>query len=322
MSLIKITVTLAPFATGGAIGALFAFHELDAKTKFWLRVVVALGSIATVLGIVVMGSEIIDWFFESQQKVSKLLELFQGLPAEAQRALVAAVVSAIVFGTLYVVYRLPQWRPVVVIVIGVLAATGATYAITEYLQAQQARKYVEEGKKQLAAKNYEAAAAALQKAIQLHPTAESYSYRARALRGSSRLKEALGSYAKAIELEPRADLYRERSSLEDPEDAIADLTRAIELNPTEPDYYSDRAGFLENAGHLKEALRDYTKVIKLGSYPCQYLRRGQLYQRMGRFTEAIKDLKNEAGIDSVCKEHAVKGLTEIETFLKQRAPEN
>lgn len=102
-----------------------------------------------------------------------------------------------------------------------------------------------------------------------------------------RLEQAVTDYTRAIELEPRnANAYHNRGSTSDKvgplfdyssifayppvssqlgriDDAIADFTRAIELDPSNASSYNSRGLARDRAGVRDEALEDFTKAVEL-----------------------------------------------------------
>ena len=80
---------------------------------------------------------------------------------------------------------------------------------------------------------------------------------------------AIADYTKAIELEPNyADAYYNRGNskrkLKDYYGAIADYTKAIELDPNYSNAYSNRGINKENLGDLNGACADWKKAARLG----------------------------------------------------------
>jgi tetratricopeptide (TPR) repeat protein len=79
---------------------------------------------------------------------------------------------------------------------------------------------------------------------------------------------AIADYSKAIELDPKsAYVYNKRgsvySSKKDYDYAIADYVRAIELEPKTPYYYNNIADIYFNLGKLDKAIDFYQKRIEL-----------------------------------------------------------
>lgn len=74
------------------------------------------------------------------------------------------------------------------------------------------------------------------------------------------------------------------------QDAIADLNKAIELDPEYSTAYLLRGSTYLLTGNYERALIDFNKVIELDpEYSVAYLNRGIVYKRMGAFESAIED---------------------------------
>jgi tetratricopeptide (TPR) repeat protein len=81
---------------------------------------------------------------------------------------------------------------------------------------------------------------------------------------------AIADYTKAIEIDPTAvTAYFNRgvskSDLKDYYGAIADFTKAIELNPNDANAYAKRGVSKENLGDLNGACVDWKKAAALGN---------------------------------------------------------
>ena len=115
---------------------------------------------------------------------------------------------------------------------------------------------------------------------------------------------ALEAHSKAIELKPdytdayiyRARIYSEQGAYEQ---AIADYTKAIELDPpnlTLP--YMERARTYYEQGAYEQAFADYDKVIELSpGYKWAYYNRGNAYADMGNPEQAILDYSQAIELD-------------------------
>lgn len=81
------------------------------------------------------------------------------------------------------------------------------------------------------------------------------------LRAAGRAGEAVAASTAMMERFPELNLYSNRGlaymDLGKLEEALADLDRAIELEPQRPGPYWNRAGLLEQMGRPEDALRDY-----------------------------------------------------------------
>lgn len=101
-----------------------------------------------------------------------------------------------------------------------------------------------------------------------------------------------------------------------PNEALADLTKAIELKPDYTAAYYDRARILAMLNKHEEAVADLTKAIeatKSGTVQAVYYKnRGLSYGAMGKLDEAKADFKKAKEIDPKVKvpEHYKPLLTQ------------
>ena len=98
------------------------------------------------------------------------------------------------------------------------------------------------------------------------PIAFDYLYRGRAKSGL----DAIADYSKAIELDPNDSLVYflrggEKNLLDDYYAAIADFTKAIEIDPNFAIAYSQRGSAKGGLGDINGACADMKKAIKLGN---------------------------------------------------------
>lgn len=76
------------------------------------------------------------------------------------------------------------------------------------------------------------------------------------------------------------------------DDAITELTRAIELNPKSDKAYYDRGRAYDAKGDTDKAIEDYTKAIEIHwaeSIQSAYNNRGLDYEKKGELDKALKD---------------------------------
>ena len=67
-----------------------------------------------------------------------------------------------------------------------------------------------------------------------------------------------------------------------------DYTRAIEFNPNEADYYSNRGNAKKNQGKYEEVIADYSKVIELDpKNAIAYHNRGIAKNKLAKYEEAV-----------------------------------
>ncbi|MDR0994394.1 MAG: tetratricopeptide repeat protein [Verrucomicrobiota bacterium] len=108
-------------------------------------------------------------------------------------------------------------------------------------------------------------------------------------------EEAFADYTKVIELNPEnAVAHFNRGSayakIKKYEEAIADFDRAIELNPAYEEAYNNRGNAYAEIKKYKEALADYTKAVALNpAYAGAHFNRGSAYAEIKKYKEALAD---------------------------------
>lgn len=82
------------------------------------------------------------------------------------------------------------------------------------------------------------------------------------------------------------------------ENAAADFTRAVELDPKMTEAYVRRADIAMNNGLHREAVHDYTEALAVDPTMAEaYLRRGVAWARLGDRTQAVRDLAAARELD-------------------------
>jgi tetratricopeptide (TPR) repeat protein len=127
-------------------------------------------------------------------------------------------------------------------------------------------------------------------------------------RGNARARKAnvngaIADYTKAIELDPNsADAYHNRGMMrhkkQDADNAIADYSKAIELNPQFTDAYLNRGLLRRNKRELDSAILDFTKVIELNPTSVQgYANRCHTRTDARDYAGAIPDCNKALALD-------------------------
>ena len=81
-------------------------------------------------------------------------------------------------------------------------------------------------------------------------------------------------------------------------DAVADLEKAIALNPTDANLYMARAGAFVQMGRIEDSLKDRTEAIRLNpTNPRGYIARGGSYHQLGRHKEGMEDRSEAIRLD-------------------------
>jgi len=147
-----------------------------------------------------------------------------------------------------------------------------------------------------AAKDYEGAAAALARAIQLRPDwIVAVFNRADAEFYAKHYDEAIAGFTRAIELDPkRSASYDGRglaySNSGRHAQAIPDYTRAIELAPNSPTAYNNRGWAYLETGRLEEALADLNRALEINpAYTLSLFNRAHLFEKWKDYAKAVAD---------------------------------
>jgi tetratricopeptide (TPR) repeat protein/tRNA A-37 threonylcarbamoyl transferase component Bud32 len=179
------------------------------------------------------------------------------------------------------------------------------YTTAIELNASSALAYFKRGECYSHLEDYKESLKDFVKAAELKPTAEHFERQAGSLFHLRRLNESVLAMEKAISLNP-PEIDQCRKSLgiilsnraadhfnsERYAEAIADLNRALELDPEGMHYHRQRASCYFNSKDFEKALADFNKAVqrnpKNGSY---YLNRGYCLQALGRNEEAVEDFE-------------------------------
>ena len=128
-------------------------------------------------------------------------------------------------------------------------------------------------------------------------TAEDYFRRAGELRKKDALHSAIANYTKAIELNPSfTDAYADRCSAyldeQKTEAALADCDKAIQLNPKMwTAYYTRGMAYLNSRPFSSNAIQDFSTVISLkADHSEAYYMRAVLYSNLKDYEKAVLDL--------------------------------
>lgn len=133
--------------------------------------------------------------------------------------------------------------------------------------------------------------------------ARAYTNRGLAYQTKGEPDRAIADYNRAIELDPklafaysgRADAYKDRGELDR---AIADYNRAIELDPNYADAYNGRGIAFEAKGDMDKAIAYYTRALELDpEFVRAYNGRGNAYKAKGELKSAIADYNRAIDLD-------------------------
>lgn len=123
-----------------------------------------------------------------------------------------------------------------------------------------------------------------------------YQLRSISYAGLQRFQDAMSDITKAIELDPkRSDAYYKRGlyyllEFDQPERALKDFDRAITLGEGSALIYNDRGTALKKLGRFQEAAESYSTALKISpSYSRSLLNRGFAYICLGEYDKALED---------------------------------
>jgi len=114
---------------------------------------------------------------------------------------------------------------------------------------------------------------------------------------------AFADFDAAIRSNPKlavAYYYRGAVQMErDPKRALADINKAISLNPNDPDYFRERSSIYAKRKEYPRAIADLTIAIGLAKKPpkSEYFLRGAAYQDSGQRDKAIADFQASLVLD-------------------------
>lgn len=97
----------------------------------------------------------------------------------------------------------------------------------------------------------------------------------------------------------KADIYNDQAvaylALNRPQQALADLNQALELNQADSRAYFNRACCHHQMGNWEASLKDYDRLLAVNpDYPQAFFNRAILHQQMGHTQAAIADLSQAA----------------------------
>jgi tetratricopeptide (TPR) repeat protein len=144
--------------------------------------------------------------------------------------------------------------------------------------------------------------------------ADGYNNRGITRRSMRQPELAIEDYTKAIELNPKnARFYVNRGNaaidLRKPDDALADYQRAISIDPAYALAYASRGHYMLAMNKLDEAIQDLSKAISLDPENAEtYYTRALAYRSKGQFSKAISDLDKYIAAGPANPQYLADGL--------------
>lgn len=141
-----------------------------------------------------------------------------------------------------------------------------------------------------------------------------YKY-ARALRDKGDPDTAIDNYTRAIELNPTADAYNHRGvayyDKREYQKAIDDYTEALRIKPSDADALNNRAWTRYTAGDIDKALDDANRAVSLdGTKAYIWDTRGHINEKRGARSAAISDYRKALQLDGSTTSSS-EGLTRL-----------
>lgn len=196
-------------------------------------------------------------------------------------------------------------RIIVLVVVLIILAAVAGALTYSYIRsaAERAEAKYQEGLRLMSPVSYADAIARFDLALAIRPTLPlAYLERGLAKRYLNRLDEALTDLTRALDLDPglnraysgRAYIYRERGDFPR---AIAEFTRSIQSLPNVEAYY-ERGQCYATLGENRNALADFDQAIELmRDAPHVYRARSFLKKKLGDYAGAEADSASAARIE-------------------------
>jgi tetratricopeptide (TPR) repeat protein len=180
-----------------------------------------------------------------------------------------------------------QWR-MALITGAILITAGATWGVVSYVEGApgRARAAFEDGMQALGSNDFARAVTRFTNSLAIRETAEAHLERGNAYKGLGQDEPALADWSRAIDLDPslaaaftaRATLYRARGELAK---AIPDLDQSIRLYPS-IDAYFQRGQVYAEQGEYQKAIADYDRsILERRESPYVYLARSIAKRALG-----------------------------------------
>ena len=192
--------------------------------------------------------------------------------------------------------KLAAVLPVALVLIGLAGTPSVTGGVSG--QEKRAEQLLMQAEKSLAQRKPREAVELATKAIEQKPDyLEAYVVRARARRQLGELEQAIEDLTNAIELRPTAALYIGRgdcrSALDRHAEAISDFDRAIEMEPKSMTGYHYRGRERFKAGEVEKSIADFDRAIELApDHENECWERGLSRYYAGQFAKAQKSFED------------------------------
>jgi tetratricopeptide (TPR) repeat protein len=202
--------------------------------------------------------------------------------------------------------------PLIVTVL--LLASCASDVTTTLPTLDDAQSYIERGNSLSEEGHYLEAIDHFSAAIELEPD----NAQAHFLRGRAHYDYAVQVVDEASGQRPENAPFLPDEAVQHLEDAIADYTKAIELDPQHTRAYNNRGNAYISLGETESALRDYDTALELDpDLALTYFNRGLLHYQLGNPEQAIVDLEMYLELVPDADDRA-----QVEDFIEQLKEES
>ena len=177
-----------------------------------------------------------------------------------------------------------------------LIALSAIWIFRRSVDPLEAQKSLDAGQRLLKASRYNEAILAFDRALALKSNlVDAYLQRGRANLALNQLEPAIRDFGKAIQLRPdNAEAWVDRAAArlgqENYPAVIADCGEALARDPKLAMAYNLRGMALRQTGNPQKALQDFNRAVELSPDESNYFQRAATYQAMGEHRLAIADL--------------------------------
>jgi tetratricopeptide (TPR) repeat protein len=111
--------------------------------------------------------------------------------------------------------------------------------------------------------------------------------------GPSDFAGAIAHFTASIKIAESPDAYLQRGNahknLSHFDQALADWSRAIDLDPSLADAFTARGTYYQTHNDTAKALADFERSLQLNPTVDGYFQRGQVYSGLGQYDKAIED---------------------------------
>lgn len=140
----------------------------------------------------------------------------------------------------------------------------------------------------------------------------------------SKPKEAIAEFTKAIEINPTfVDAYFNRATVylvtHNVDAALRDLNKVIDIDPGLAPPYNARGFIYARLGQMDKAISNYTKAINLNpNFGTAYCNRAEVYYNKQEYLKSWEDVQQAASVGFECTQRFAKGLKQRGVVQNQK----